>query len=151
MPEPGVLVNLLRQLLKFLPGGATVGLEVIIFAATVLSILLGILAANRERNRLKLDRDAAIIELRRLNEHTLTVDTTADFVFRRQDVSDSAGVSGETIAETYVVATLKLSNCGDGPLDLFACMVTGREFTNAKQPAMGLYGRNVEWSDYKPY
>ncbi len=47
--------------------------------------------------------------------------------------------------------SLDLVNVGDSPVDLLACLVAGRELSNARGTTMGAAGRDVRWEELPHY
>jgi hypothetical protein len=99
------------------------------------------LRARREDRRQQFQAD---VERRRLSERNLDVQASADLFHRHVGSPDGKHI-GEPV-NPFVVAQLELKNIGDGPIDLLACMVAGRELTDDKFP-LATQARDVAWDD----
>jgi hypothetical protein len=145
-----VFSNLWHQLQATVSGAALLAaLSTVV--GYVLSSLQNLRADSRELKRLAFEQDTLLVERRRLNEHNLTVETSAELVYHHEGSLQAGTYIPGKAAEPYVAAKFELSNTGDGPMDLLACMVAGRELSNECVRGIGLWGRDVEWGDLQTY
>jgi hypothetical protein len=119
--------------------------------------ILAIEQDHRETKKLAFYEAELLVQRRRLAEHNLSVSTSVELVYHHSiTVPDPRSESPQdrertALSEPYAVANVRLANIGDGPLDLLACMVAGREVSNGQVPGLGTQGRNVYWKDLVPY
>jgi hypothetical protein len=145
-----ILSNLWQQLQATSSGVALIAVLASV-VGYVISSLQSLRADNKELKRLAFQQDTLLVQRRRLNEHNLSVETSAELVYHHEGSLVDGKYTPGKAAEPYVAAKLELGNTGDGPMDLLACMVAGRELTNARVRGMGLWGRDVEWDDLQRY
>lgn len=107
---------------------------------------------QNDTQRLQTQQITLLVQERRLAEHNLKVDTSVEFL-HRDDAPARGALTAEAarVAEGFVVMALTMQNIGDSPVDLLACMVAGRELSNAQGTSMGAAGRDVRWEELPHY
>jgi hypothetical protein len=95
-----------------------------------------------------------LVQQRRLAEHNLSVEATARLVYRYADLARIEPTEiPTTVSEGFIVMELSLTNIGDSPVDILACMAAGRELMNANEEGvyLGVAGRDVRWQELPSY
>lgn len=127
------------------------------FAREFAQLKLAVEAQIQERIRGSLLGAGLNIQQRRLAERNVNVTASAKIYYQhdgaltadREDASNAMEV-GRPL-DPFVVVRVEIGNIGDGPVDLLACTVAGREFSNRRVKGMAVQGRDVEWADLVPY
>jgi hypothetical protein len=97
------------------------------------------------------------IQQRRLAERNINVTASAKIYYQHAGIdSENHQNGGVTIdvgrpLDPFLVARVEIGNIGDGPVDLLACTVAGRDLSNRRVKGMAVQGRDVEWADLVPY
>lgn len=79
------------------------------------------------------------VERYRLAERSVSVEGRAELLF------EGYPADARTIRQPYVLAHVDLRNTGQRPVDVLACLVSGRVITDAAWPGLGRDGREVGW------
>ncbi len=122
--------------------------------------MLSILATlwyNRRvlRNDVKkigLQQEDILIRRRRLADQNIDLKAKVKLLYKHDYPIDDGGIRriGNAI-EPFVVGVFDLRNTGDGPVDLLAALVSGRELSPEHRLGLGRLGRDVVWTDLKRY
>jgi hypothetical protein len=75
----------------------------------------------------------------RLAERSVAVEANAELIFQGHPAEPT------TLGQVYLVGHVDLTNTGDRPVDVLACLVAGREVDNAQFSGLGREGREVGW------
>jgi hypothetical protein len=94
-------------------------------------------------------RSALQVQRYRLAQHNLTIEGSVELISHHNP--SMADPDERQLAEPYVVARLALTNQGDRPVDLLACLVAGREVSNRSVHGLGLQGGELSWDALVPY
>jgi hypothetical protein len=94
-------------------------------------------------------QSALQVQRYRLAQHNLAIEGTVELI-SHCDLS-IAELEEQQLAESYVAARLALTNQGDRPVDLVACLVAGREVSNRLVGGLGLQGGELGWDTLVPY
>lgn len=114
--------------------------------------------ANR-RDAIRLKQDQWRISYRNLNlTHSMVLTHTAkanlDLPVEGQETlaavaQSSAPVDERTALTQFLIFRLHIENIGDGPVDIWACLIAARELNAGDHRES--WGGNIEWTDLDPY
>lgn len=102
-----------------------------------------------ETTRLGIQQNGMLVQQRRLAEHNLHLSTTVSLLYRSATPSNNGPSHERMTAEAFVAGQMRLDNVGDGPLDILACLVAGRELSSAH--GARIEGRDVRWESLVSY
>lgn len=123
--------------------------------ASVLSILATLWYNRRVlRNDVKkigLEQEDVLIRRRRLADQNIDLEANVKLLYKHDyPIEGGKRQIGKAI-EPFVVGVFDLRNTGDGPVDLLAALVSGRELSPEHRSGLGRLGRDVVWTDLKRY
>jgi hypothetical protein len=124
-------------------------------------ITIGVNWSNSLRDQVRLNRDKWRISYRNLNISHEIVLTHTQGALRTPSATGSSssqlalaplGASAPTATldlSQFLLFRLNVENIGDGPVDIWACLIAARELNVGDHHES--WGGNVEWNDLDPY
>jgi hypothetical protein len=151
MPDIGNLFNSLSSYLPQIPGFLSVFIAIVTAVATISYVRSQGQAVLGSVRNVGLQQELVLIQKRRLAENNLEVQVKAEILYHHGAPPSNGNYRVGPATEPYLVATLDTSNIGDGPIDLLACLVAGRELSTKNDMGMGRQGRDVVWTRLVTY
>ena len=109
---------------------------------TILIVFIEYRRFNNERNQEEREKGNLGVERRRLTEVNIKVKNKLNVTNLQKTTIDEY---------PFTVFYLQLKNEGDGPVDIWASLVSSRVLSSTQKPGIGKRSRDVEWSDYKKF